>query len=118
MFNPCCYYNKPMNHISTNRIRLRSDHLRLKEAEEARTLCVSIEGLECSKDMVDALQLHANSMTNLFRELTKLTNQKIDSESAYASLFGQAETFSAWYKSRRKVANSMKLAAGSNAKAA
>lgn len=29
--------------------------VRLKEAEEARTLCVSIEGLECSKDMVTAL---------------------------------------------------------------
>ena len=91
---------------------------RLKEAEEARTLCVSIEGLECANDMVIALQQHATAMTNLFRELSKLTSQKVDSEESYASLFALADSYSGWYKSRRKVANSMKSAAGSSGTAA
>ena len=40
---------------------------RLKEAEDARTTCVSIEGLECSAGLRDALIAHADAMTELYR---------------------------------------------------
>ena len=44
-------------------------HPRLKEAEDARTLCVSIENVECSGPLREALLQHAASMTELYRTL-------------------------------------------------
>eukprot|EP00435_Cladocopium_sp_Y103_P007291 s4250_g2.t1 len=83
----------------------------LKEAEEARTLCVSIEGLECSGDLVAALTQHSNSMLGVYRDLNKLTVAGVDDETSYADLFHYASTYSAWYSKRKRVANSMKAAA-------
>ena len=84
---------------------------RLKEAEDARTLCVSIEGLECSGQLREALLQHATAMTDLFRQLSKMTSDGINDENVYQPIFDQACNYSAWYKSRKRVANSMKSAA-------
>ena len=84
---------------------------RLKEAEEARTTCVAIEGLECSQELSTSLQQHAEVMTELYRVLNKLTQAQVNDQSAYSKLFDQANTYSAWYKARKKVANSMRQAA-------
>eukprot|EP00438_Fugacium_kawagutii_P030698 Skav213052 [mRNA] locus=scaffold364:38558:43143:+ [translate_table: standard] len=86
----------------------------LKEAEDARTTCVSIEGLECSGQLRDALLQHATAMTELYRHLSKKVSDQINDESAYTALFDQASNYSAWYKARKKVANSMKAAATSS----
>ncbi len=67
--------------------------------------------MECSGQLRDALKTHAESMTELFRKLSKLVNDQTNDEAVYAPLFEQAATFSAWYKARKKVANSMKTAA-------
>ena len=85
--------------------------MRLKEAEDARTTCVSIESLECSGQLRNALGTHADSMTELFRGLSKMVSDGVNDADAYAPLFERAATFSAWYKARKKVANSMKTAA-------
>lgn len=85
--------------------------MRLKEAEEARTTCVSIENLECSADMVAALTSHSTSMTSLYRELNKLTLASVGDITVYQPLFDRASQYSAWYAKRKKVANSMKSAA-------
>ena len=88
--------------------------LRLKEAEEARSLCVSIETLECSGELVQALQQHSTCMTDLFRQLNKLTTDGCDDMTKYQPLFDQAAQYSTWYVKRTKVANSMKQAATSS----
>lgn len=86
-------------------------HPRLKEAEDARTTCVSIENLECSGQLRDALLQHATAMTELYRTLSKMVADQINSEELYAPVFDQATNYSNWYKARKKVANSMKAAA-------
>ena len=101
----CCF------HISQNKYICCFPSLRLKEAEDARTLCVSIEGLECSGQLRDALLQHASAMTDLFRQISKLTSENCNEEGVYQPLFDQATAYSTWYKSRKKVANSMKSAA-------
>lgn len=88
---------------------------RLKEAEEARTLCISIENLECAGELVTALQTHSSAMTTLYRDLHALTLSDVDDMSQYQTLFDQATNYQAWFKSRKKVANSMKQAATSAA---
>ena len=87
---------------------------RLKEAEDARTTCVSIENLECSDQLRGALLQHADAMTEVYRNLNKMVADGVNEESQYAALFGQAQSFSSWYKARKKVANSMKSAAAAN----
>ena len=84
---------------------------RLKEAEDARTTCVSIENLECSEQLRGALLQHADAMTEVYRNLNKMVNEGVNDESQYVGLFAQAQNFSSWYKARKKVANSMKSAA-------
>ncbi len=86
-------------------------YLRLKEAEEARTICVSIEGLECSGEMVKALQGHAECMTNIYRDLNRMTIAAIDDEASYADIFKKSAEYMSWYAKRKRVANSMKAAA-------
>lgn len=86
---------------------------RLKEAEDARSTCVAIENLECSGQLRDALVQHATAMTELYRKLNKLVTDQVNDETVYSPLFDQASSFSAWYKARKKVANSMKAAATS-----
>ena len=85
--------------------------LRLKEAEDARSVCISIEGLECSKDLIVALLAHADSMTEIYRNLNRLISEQENDETSYGELFQRAANYSAWYKARKKVANSMKSAA-------
>ena len=85
--------------------------LRLKEAEEARTLCISIEGLECASELQTALTTHSSAMTNLYRELHQLTSQEVNDQSKYQVLFDQATNYQSWFKTRKKVANTMKTAA-------
>ena len=77
------------------------------------TLCVSIEGLECSGDMVAALTQHSEAMTSVYRDLNKLTLDGIDDDESYAQLFHYATTYMAWYAKRKRVANSMRAAATS-----
>ena len=88
--------------------------LRLKEAEEARTLCVSIEGLECSEAMTTALTQHAGAMTALYRDINARIGAGIDQEDAYEAFHEKAASYQNWYKSRKKVANSMKQAAAAS----
>lgn len=88
--------------------------LRLKEAEEARTLCVSIEGLECSEAMTNALTQHAGAMTALYRDINARIGTGADEESAYEPFHQKAASYQTWYKSRKKVANSMKQAAAAS----
>ena len=83
---------------------------RLKEAEDARTLCVSIEGLECSGELATALVQHAEAMTGCYRQLVKMIQDGVDCETTYGPIFEQCHNYSCWYKSRKKVANSMKNA--------
>ena len=85
--------------------------LRLKEAEEARTLCISIEGLECATELQTALTTHSSAMTNLYRDLHQLTSQEVNDLSKYQVLFDQATNYQSWFKTRKKVANTMKTAA-------
>lgn len=84
--------------------------LRLKEASDARTLCVSIEGVEGSQDLITALQGHAQQMTDIYRQLTQKISANVNEEGVYKGLFELAAEKAAWYKSRKKVANSMKAA--------
>lgn len=84
---------------------------RLKEAEEARTLIVAIENIECSGELSKALSGHAAAMTNLYRELHRLSVAGGDEDPAFDPLFAKAAELSAWFKARKKVANSMKQAA-------
>jgi len=84
---------------------------RLKEAEDARTTCVSIEGLECSAGLRDALVQHADAMTELYRTLNKMVADQVNDDASYEPIFQSAASFSSWYKARKKVANSMKAAA-------
>lgn len=86
----------------------------MKEAEEARTICLSIEGLECSGELRTALNQHATIMTDLYRKLTQLVGSNVDSEDAYREHFDAAANYTAWFKSRKKVANSMRSAATSS----
>ena len=85
--------------------------LRLKEAEDARSVCISIESLECSKDLIVALLAHADAMTEIYRNLNRLISEQVNDEASYAELFQRASNYSTWYKARKKVANSMKSAA-------
>ena len=89
---------------------------RLKEAEEARTLCIAIEGLECAGELVQALTAHSSEMTALYRELHTNTTANVDTMEVYEPLFQRAATFTQWFRSRKKVANTMKSAAAAASK--
>ena len=58
-----------------------------------------------------ALTQHSGAMTDLYRELNKLTMAGVDDDASYAQLFQAATTYSDWYAARKRVANSMKAAA-------
>eukprot|EP00435_Cladocopium_sp_Y103_P043974 s800_g12.t1 len=92
-------------------INLASEGLQLKEAEEARTLNVSIEGFECSGELGKALICHANNQTEMYRKITQLVAQGVDDEATYQEHFEQAAALTTWFKARKKVANSMRMAA-------
>ena len=53
-------------------------------------------------------------MTDLYRELNKLTLNGCDDITIYQPIFDQASQYSSWYVKRKKVANSMKAAAASS----
>ena len=72
---------------------------------------ISIESLECSGELCGALSLHAQAMADLYRELNKLVMAGTNNEDAHATLFEKATSYSNWYKSRKRVANSMRQAA-------
>lgn len=74
-------------------------------------MCISIEGLECADALVGALQTHNSAMTALFRELNGHTMNGVDSLEIYQPLFDKATAYTNWFKSRKKVANTMKAAA-------
>jgi len=78
-------------------------------------LCIAIEGLECAGELVKALTAHSEAMTALYRELHTHTGNGVDSESIYTPIFEKASNFSAWFKARKKVANSMKAASSKTA---
>lgn len=50
-------------------------------------------------------------MTTLYRDIHALTQADVDDMSQYQELFDKATSFQTWFKSRKKVANSMKQAA-------
>ena len=83
----------------------------MKEAEDARSICVAVETLECSGELRQAIEQHAGQMVDTYRELNKLITDGVDNEQAYEQIFAKAAQLSTWYKSRRKVAMSMKAAA-------
>ena len=58
-----------------------------------------------------ALTQHSSVMTEIYRELNKLTVAGINDDAAYAQLFQSAVSYSDWYAARKRVANSMKAAA-------
>lgn len=84
---------------------------RLKEAEEARALCIAIEGLECAGELQSALTKHSEAMTDLYRELHQLTSSENDDTDKYQPIFEKATSYQNWFKARKKVANTMKAAA-------
>ena len=88
---------------------------RLKEAEEARTLNVSIEGMECSGELCAALKTHAENQTNLYRKLSVLIANNVNTDQEYQQYFDTAAANSSWFKTRKKVANSMKAAGSTSA---
>lgn len=115
-----CQYFKLYVHISINVSQLivsiaPSVLLRLKEAEEARTLCIAIEGVEMSGELVKALTTHSDAMTGLYRELNQLITQECDDQAKYDPIFQQATICQNWFKSRKRVANTMKAAASKSA---
>ena len=77
--------------------------LRLKEAEEARTLCIAIEGLEMAGELVQALQTHSTALTTLYRELHQLTTNEVNDINQYSKLFDQATQYQTWFKSRKRL---------------
>lgn len=50
-------------------------------------------------------------MTNLYRELHTHTTSNVDTIEVYEPLFERAASYTAWFRSRKKVANTMKSAA-------
>ena len=72
---------------------------------------MSIESLECSGQLRTAMLQHADAMTELYRTLNKMIHDGTNDDETYAPLFEKAGTYSTWFKSRKKVANSMKAAA-------
>lgn len=87
---------------------------RLKQGEEARTLTISLEGLECAGELSAALTTHAEQLTVLYRELHALTTAGQENLDVYEPLFERATILKEWFQARKRVANSMKAA---NAKA-
>ena len=61
--------------------------------------------------MVTALTAHAQCMTGLYRDITKMVTQGVNSEDSYREIFEKADNYSTWYKARKKVAKTMKMAA-------
>ena len=84
--------------------------LRLKESEEARSICISIEKLECAGELVGAMTKHAEELVALYRSLRELTGAGMNDEEKYEPLFHKAAALSDWFKARKRVANSMKAA--------
>lgn len=74
-------------------------------------MCISIEGLECADQLVAALTTHSVAMTSLYRELNQHTMAGVDSLEIYQPLFDKATSYTTWFKSRKKVANTMRTAA-------
>ena len=62
-------------------------------------------------ELVAALQDHSKSLTDLYRDLHKLTLDEIDDINQYQSYFDRATTLQTWFKARKRVANTMKAAA-------
>ena len=60
-----------------------------------------------------ALEQHSTAMVELYRKLNQLISSGADDEASYKIHFEAATSYSAWFKSRKKVANSMKVAATS-----
>ena len=88
----------------------------LKEGEEARSLAISITGLECSADLMASLEKHAANMTELYKDINAKILVGENEESSYEQIYKTQESFSTWFKARKKIAKSMKLAAESGAK--
>ena len=65
--------------------------------------------------MVKAMTTHSECMTRLYRELHNLTNAEVDDLSKYEALFEQASSYQTWFKTRKRVANTMKAAASKTA---
>ena len=57
---------------------------------------------------------HADVMTELYRGLNKMIHDGINADVPYGPFFEKALNYSTWFKSRKKVANSMKAAATSS----
>ena len=106
-----CIHTQAWGVTSSNPVTFPLRLLRLKEAEEARTLCIAIEGLEMAGELVQALQTHSTALTTLYRELHQLTTNEVNDINQYSKLFDQATQYQTWFKSRKKVANTMKSAA-------
>ena len=51
-------------------------------------------------------------MTDLFRDLNRLCNEGCDDIAVLQPYFDQAAAYTTWYQKRKRVANSMKAAAG------
>ena len=88
----------------------------LKEGEEARSLAISITGLECSADLMALLEKHAANMTELYKDINAKILVGENEESSYEQIYKTQESFSTWFKARKKIAKSMKSAAESGAK--
>lgn len=65
--------------------------------------------------MITALGAHADSMTQLYRSLNQMISDQCNDEASYADLFAKAAQYSSWYKSRKRVALTMKTAAAPSA---
>lgn len=88
----------------------------LKEGEEARSLAISIEGLECSGDVITTLQKHAANMTELYKEINAKILAGDNDENCYEKIYETQEGLNTWFKARKKIAKSMKAAAEAGTK--
>ena len=98
-----CIHTQAWGVTSSNPVTFPLLLLRLKEAEEARTLCIAIEGLEMAGELVQALQTHSTALTTLYRELHQLTTNEVNDINQYSKLFDQATQYQTWFKSRKRL---------------
>ena len=83
----------------------------LKECEDARSLALSIDGLECSGELQEGLTVHADSLTKLYKQINDMILQGVNEGSQYKPIFDTHDQLSNWFKHRKRIAKSMKSAA-------
>ena len=83
----------------------------LSQANEARTLCEKIKGLNYSAPLVAALTTSSDALTSAYHTITALITDGKTDESDYTEVFATVATHADWLKNQKPVCNSLKKAA-------